>query len=84
MHTVLVILGGFTLLAITYVIALWRGISLHRAFPVYAILWVIASAANLWIGVVRAGYSVTEELPIFLVVFGVPCVAAWLLAWRSE
>jgi hypothetical protein len=82
MHTVLVIFGGFVLLAITYVIALWRGTSLCRAFPVYAIMWVIASAANLWIGVARAGYAVTEELPIFLAVFGVPCVVAWLLARR--
>jgi len=83
LHTLLLILGGFAAMAMIYGIAHWRGTSLRRAFPVYAILWVIASAANLWIGVARAGYSLTEELPIFLVVFGVPCVVAWLLARRS-
>ncbi|MDB6178388.1 hypothetical protein PAF17_12860 [Paracoccus sp. Z330] len=83
MHTVLVILGGFVLLAITYAMALWHSASLRRAFPVYAILWVIASAINLWIGVTHAGYSVSDELPIFVVVFGIPCAVAWFVSRRS-
>jgi hypothetical protein len=33
----------------------------------------------LWIGVARAGYSFAEELPIFLLVFGIPVAAAILL-----
>lgn len=70
-------------MAIAYAIALWRGTPLHRAFPVYAILWLIASAVNLWIGVTRAGYPLIDELPIFALVFGVPCLLAWLLARRS-
>lgn len=84
MHTVLVILGGLGLMVLIYSIARWRGTTLRRAFLFFAMLWAAAALTNLWIGVVRAGYSVTEELPIFLVVFGVPCVVAWLLAWRSE
>ena len=36
----------------------------------------------MWIGVSRAGYSVADEAPVFLVVFGVPAAVAALLAWR--
>jgi hypothetical protein len=41
--------------------------------------WLIVSATNLYIGVTRAGYSFTEELPVFLLLFGLPAVAAVLL-----
>jgi len=36
----------------------------------------------MWIGVSRAGYSVTEELPILLLLFVVPAVAAVLVRWQ--
>ena len=45
-------------------------------------LWFIAAAANLWMGVAKAGYSFMEELPIFLVIFGVPAAAAGFLWWK--
>jgi len=48
----------------------------------YVALWFIVAGANMWVGVARAGYSVTEELPIFLLIFGVPAAAAILLKWR--
>ena len=83
MHTVLVILSGLVLMAVVYGVALWRGTSLRRAFPLFAILWAATAAINLWVGVAHAGYSLAEELPIFAVVFGVPCLVAWLLARRS-
>jgi hypothetical protein len=35
----------------------------------------------MWIGVAKAGYSVAEEAPIFLLVFAVPAAAAVLVAW---
>lgn len=83
MHTVLVILGGLVLMAVIYGVAFWRGASLRRAFPLFAVLWVATAAINLWVGVAHAGYGVAEELPIFAVVFGIPCVVAWLLARQS-
>jgi hypothetical protein len=36
----------------------------------------------MWLGVSRAGYSVTEEAPVFLVVLGVPAAVAAVLWWR--
>jgi hypothetical protein len=32
--------------------------------------------------VARAGYSATEELPILLLIFGVPAVVALLVKWK--
>ena len=45
-------------------------------------IWLIATGFNLWVGVSKAGYSVGEELPIMLVLFGVPAIAAILIRWK--
>jgi len=34
------------------------------------------------VGVFKAGYSVAEELPIFLFIFAVPALVAGLLWWK--
>jgi hypothetical protein len=39
-------------------------------------------AANLWVGVSKAGYAFTEELPIFLVIFLLPAVVAVGIRWK--
>lgn len=81
-HTVLVILGGLILLAAIFGLASWRGIPFGRVLPVFAGLWALAAAVNLWVGVRHAGYTLGEELPIFAVVFSVPVAIAWLIARR--
>ena len=43
-------------------------------------LWLVGAGINMYLGVKQAGYSVAEEAPIFLLVFGVPAAAA-LIAW---
>jgi hypothetical protein len=45
-------------------------------------LWLVIAGLNMWIGVAKAGYSVTEELPIFLLIFAVPVVLAIVLKWK--
>jgi hypothetical protein len=45
-------------------------------------VWFIGAGINMAVGVVKAGYSVAEELPIFLLVFAVPAVVAALLWWK--
>jgi hypothetical protein len=57
-------------------------IGVANAVRVFLPLWLIASAVNMWIGVSRAGYSVREEAPIFLVVFAVPAALALLVLWK--
>jgi hypothetical protein len=48
----------------------------------FVVCWLGISAANLWVGVAKAGYSLNEELPIFLLIFAVPAVVAIFLKWR--
>jgi len=52
------------------------------AARIFLPLWLLVAVVNLWIGVAHAGYSVAEEMPVLLVLFGVPAAlaaAAWLL-----
>lgn len=81
-HTAQVLLGGVLLMVVIFGLARWRGVAGMTAFKVFALLWAVAAAVNLWVGVAHAGYSVAEEAPIFLVIFGVPTVVAWLVARR--
>jgi hypothetical protein len=48
----------------------------------YLVLWFVIAGANMWVGVAKAGYSITEELPIFLLIFGVPAALAIFLKWK--
>jgi len=50
----------------------------------YVALWFAIAAANMWVGVVRAGYSVAEELPIFALIFALPAAVAILLKWKLQ
>jgi hypothetical protein len=47
-----------------------RGWSLWIA----VLLWLGLTALNFWTGVNKAGYSVREELPIFLLLFAIPVI----------
>ena len=69
-HTLKVIAGGLVLLGLFLFGARW-----------FIPVWLIVAAVNMWIGVTRAGYSVAEEAPIFLIVFAVPAGVAFLCAW---
>jgi len=84
MHTVIVLAIGFVLLAV----CLFAGHSLGAASGlaagalIFLPLWLIGAAINLYLGVKTAGYSVREEMPIFLLVFAIPAVVALLAWWK--
>ena len=87
MHTVKVIAGGFVLLALCLLIgrlvggpALAAGVA--SAAKLFIPLWLAAAAINMWIGVSKAGYTIADEAPIFLVVFAIPAAVAFLLFWK--
>lgn len=86
MRTLVFLVAGLLLLAAVLLLA--KLFSSHYpdatrlATIAYIALWFMIAGANMWIGVAKAGYSVAEELPIFLLIFGVPAVAAMLLKWR--
>jgi hypothetical protein len=49
---------------------------------IFIVIWFVAAAINMWIGVSRAGYSIVEELPIFLVIFAIPTAVAAFVWWK--
>ena len=52
------------------------------AAKIFLPVWLAAAAVNMWLGVATAGYSVREELPIFLLIFAVPAAAAGFAWWK--
>ncbi len=86
MRTALFLLAGLLLLATA--LLLGRLFSSHypqatfAATIAYVALWLIIAGVNMWVGVAKAGYSVTDELPIFLLIFSVPVGVAILLKWK--
>lgn len=81
MHTIMVITGGLLLLGALALAAKSLGASVAKAGLWFLPIWLVGAGINMWFGVSRAGYTVAQELPIFLVVFGAPVLAA-LLLWR--
>ena len=52
---------------------------LRTVFVTFAVAWIAVCGYNMWLGVSRAGYAVTEELPFLLANAGVPVLfALWL------
>ncbi|PYN51163.1 MAG: hypothetical protein DMD94_25790 [Candidatus Rokuibacteriota bacterium] len=87
MHTVIVLGGGFALLLTCVLLghAFGGGTpGLAMGAKLFIPLWLIGAAINMWIGVRQAGYSATEEFPIFLGIFSVPALVAGLVWWKSS
>lgn len=85
-HTLKVIAGGLALLGLLvlagrFIYAGAPAASMAAAARWFIPLWLVAAGINMYIGVARAGYSVAEEAPIFLLVFAVPAGLALLVAW---
>lgn len=84
MHVLLVIVGGIVLLGVFVLFGwLWGASAAGMALAAKAFVpaWRAVAAANMWVGVSHAGYSVREEFPILLGVFAVPAVLAALAVW---
>ncbi len=84
MRTAIILGIGFVLLGVCLGVGWFAGgaARLGLAALVFVALWFVAAAVNMYIGVTRAGYSFSEELPIFLLLFGVPAAVALLLRAR--
>lgn len=85
-HTLKVLAGGFALLALCLITGRMIGGAgqpavVARSALIFIPLWLLAAGINMWFGVTRAGYSVREEIPFFLLVFLIPAAAAHLLWW---
>jgi hypothetical protein len=84
MRTIIIIVSGFVLLAVCIGAARLFGgaVTMSAAVKVFIPIWLVLAGINMWIGVARAGYSVTEELPIFLLIFSLPAAAALFIQWK--
>lgn len=79
MHMLMVTAGGLVLLGLFLLLARsWGSASSIMGVVAKAFIpvWLTVSLVNLWIGVQYAGYTVLQELPILLVIFGIPAAAA--------
>ncbi len=86
MRTLIIIVSGLILFGICLLASRWlsaAGTAPALAAKIFIPLWLVAAAYNMWVGVSRAGYSVAEELPIFLVIFAIPAAVAALVWWKS-
>ncbi len=81
MHTIKVLAVGFGLLGIFVLGGRLLGHG-SRAALSFLPAWLIIAALNLWYGVARAGYSIADEFPIFLLIFAVPSAVALFIWWR--
>lgn len=87
MRSALIILGGLLLFGVCLAGRRWLGgpgpESIVLAVKLFVPLWLCAALFNLYVGVTRAGYSVREELPIFLVIFLLPAAVAAAVWWKA-
>lgn len=85
MHTLMVIVGGFVLLFFCQLVArVFAGAGVNplaKAVLIFIPLWFVIAAINMWVGINHADYTFVQELPLFLLTFGVPAAAS-LLTWR--
>lgn len=77
MRTLIFILIG--LVVATLVIRLAKPGKRRLVAWMFCGFWLLAALGNLSVGLSH-GYSLQEELPIHLLLFGVPALAAWWLS----
>lgn len=86
MRSTMIVLGGLLLLGVVLFVGGRIGsadaASMVAAAKIFIPIWLLAALVNLWVGVARAGYSVAEELPIFLGIFLVPAAVAAFVWWK--
>jgi hypothetical protein len=84
-RTAIIIVAGFAVLAALVLLPRIAGRPEWSAAgaKIFIALWLAAALVNLWIGVSRAGYTVLEELPIFLLIFALPAGLAAYVWWKS-
>jgi hypothetical protein len=84
MHTLIVIAVGFGLFGLCALVGrLLGGMSgAASGALIFLPLWLIGAGVNMYIGVTRAGYSVADEAPVFVVVFAIPAAAALFAWWK--
>lgn len=84
MRTAIFVGGGLLLLGACLLAGHWLDASAHASILIYVVVWFAAVAVNLTIGVVKAGYTVREELPIAVLSLCIPWGVAGMLFWKLQ
>jgi len=86
MRTGLFLLSGFLFLAASLIVGKLFSANYPAGTTVATVLfvavWFVIAGANMWVGVARAGYSVADELPILVLIFGLLAAVAILVRWK--
>jgi hypothetical protein len=83
MHTVMVVGGGLAALVAFVLVAVLTGRGAATGARWFILPWLVAALVNLYLGTTH-GYTVLQEIPFFLVVFGVPAlVALGVMRWTG-
>jgi hypothetical protein len=84
MRTIAIIAGGLVLLGVALLLGRWMGgtPTMVTVAKLFVPVWLAVALLNMWMGVSRAGYSVAEEFPIFLVIFALPAAVALFIWWK--
>ncbi len=86
MRSMLIVTGGIALFGICVL-----GVRLIGGEPeeatgtaarIFIAMWLIVAGVNMWTGVAQAGYPVSEEFPIFLLIFLIPAALAAFVWWK--
>ena len=80
MHTLRMVVGGLAALGVFILAATLLGRRAADGARIFILPWLAAAIINMVIGVYWAGVPLSTELPVLVVVFGVPAGIAWYLA----
>jgi len=82
MHTLMLVVGGLVALGIFVLAAVLLGRTVADGARIFVWPWLDVSLINMFLGVYWANIPYSAEIPILVVVFGVPAAVAWLVARR--
>jgi hypothetical protein len=84
MHTLIVMAIGLLVLGACLFAghAVGGAAVMARAALYFLPLWLIGAGINMYVGVKSAGYAVSEEAPVFLIVFALPALVALVVWWK--
>ena len=82
MHTLMWVVSGLIALGIFVLAAVLLGRSIADGARVFLLPWLAASVVNMLLGLYWANVPFSIELPVLVVVFGVPAAVAWFVAKR--
>lgn len=84
MHTIKVLTIAFALLGLCLAIAKFTVGKPAGGALWFIPIWFVGAGINMYIGVSKAGYSVREEIPFFLLVFSIPAAIAVAVWWKTK